>query len=73
MHPINEWEGSSNNFFWIVASEHSAISVIETTRLFITFIALRSEATIQNNLLLKPSHSFIGCIRYLGVYPTQYF
>ena len=27
MHPINEWEGSSNNFFWIVASEHSAISI----------------------------------------------
>ena len=34
MHPINEWEGSSYNLFWIVASEHSAMSVIETTGLF---------------------------------------
>ena len=58
------------NKMWLKVRPHWYLHPIETTRLFITFIALRSEATIQNNLLLKPSHSFIECIRYLGVYPT---
>ena len=28
------------------------------------WIVASERSAIQNNLLLKPSHSFIGCIRY---------